>query len=808
MTYRTGKPLRLAIWRRINASIIGVGIGICCIPVEASAQAAAEENVEGLETIIVTARKVAENQQDVPVAVTVQTGEALEKQNAVRIQDIARLSPGLVLAPSTSQPSGLVLTVRGQVQTDVLATLDPSVGTYVDGVYWARAHGLNADLLDVQNAQVLRGPQGTLFGRNTTGGALLIQTNDPSYDGISGRLSATYGRFEERTGTAVLNVPLIADKVAVRGAFTINKRDGIFTNTLTGSKLGDRDSYAGRVKLLVNPTSNLSLLFSAEFFHTDTLSPPFQLKYVSPSSPANTEAALEANPANAVLLATPAGRAQLTATGQSIFTNYINSVAGSDNVALNSDPVNFAKTQTYSGTATLDTFFGAIKLIGGYRKVEAHNNYDLDGSPVQLVETAALEDLHSYSGELQITGTAFGDAVDFASGLFIFSESGRDQSITTSLPVVSRVSGGGVLRKSFFAGDITTRSMGMYAQGTLHVSDQFSVVGGLRYSVEDKNLVSFNQTLNADTNVPVACQITGAGGPVLPDCRIEARDSFSGISYTVGLNYQLAEDVLVYAKLSKGFRSGGQQLRATGPVELSFVPFRPEVAKEIEVGLKSEFFDRRLRFNLAAYYNKVSDIQRTTINVNPQTLTSATVLSNAGKARFMGGEAELTALLFDGFTLSGTLALTDPKYLVYSDPAGDRRDELFQQVTKSTFSLAAAYERDLGAANLNANLAYAWQGKTPLYAVRSLLTGNAAADEVTLAIIAATERKAGGELNGRLAVSIMDDALELAVFGRNILNRRTPNVGLVFGAPLNVATTRRNDPATYGVSLTYRFGGS
>lgn len=769
----------------------------------------------GLADIIVTARKVSENLQDVPVAVTVQTGESLEQQSAVRTIDIARLTPGLTLAPSTSQPSGFVLTVRGQIQTDALSTLDPSVGTYVDGFYWPRVHGLNADLLDVQSVQVLRGPQGTLFGRNTTGGAVLFQTNDPSYDGISGRISGTYGRFNERSGSVVLNLPLIADTVALRGAFSIGKRDGFFRNTLSGAELGDRDSYSARVKLLVNPTSNLSLLFSAELFRTDTLSRPFQTRYVAPNSAANTEAALEANPANAALLATAAGRAQLNTIGQTIFADYIDSIRDTDNVAANYEPENYAETQTYTGTATLDTSFGAIKFIGGYRKINAHTQIDLEGSPVNVVETGGLQDLESYSGELQFTGKAFNDAVDFVGGMFAFQEDGRDQSTSTNLPVVTRVSSGGVLGRTFYVGDITTRSMGMYAQATLRLSDQLSAVGGLRYSVEDKNLVSFNRDVNADTGAFLRCRVTGPGGGVGPICRTEARDDFDGISYTLGLNYQVTPDILVYAKTSKGFRSGGQQLRANGPALSAYVSFRPEVAREHEVGFKTEFFDRRVRFNVAAYYNDVSDIQRSTLNVisDPVTgaISTATVLGNAGKARFYGGEAELTARLFDGFTVGGTVALTDPTYLEYFDlsPTGDRldrRDETFQQVPERTFSIAGDYEHDFGSFTLQSHLDYAWQGRTQLYASRTALTGNATTDAINVAIFNAVSRPPGGELNGRLSVLVMDEALELSVFGRNILNRRIDTTALILPAPLNIVSGQRNDPVTYGVTARFSFG--
>src|SRR5690606_25928974 len=135
--------------------------------------------------------------------------------------------------------------------------------------YWARAYGLNADLLDVQGVQVLKGPQGTLFGRNTTGGAILFQTNDPSYDGVSGMLQGSYGSYDEMIGTAVLNVPLIADKLAIRAAVQKNQRDGVTEDLTTGRDIGNRDSWSGRLKIRANPTENFEVLLSAETFDMD-----------------------------------------------------------------------------------------------------------------------------------------------------------------------------------------------------------------------------------------------------------------------------------------------------------------------------------------------------------------------------------------------------------------------------------------------------------------------------------------------------------------------------------------------------------
>lgn len=788
-----------------SASIAAL-TGACWAPL-AFAQDTADQPSDGLGDIVVTARKVAENLQNIPVSVTVQTGDALVQQSAIRLPDIARLTPGISFTPASSNGSASNIAIRGQVQTDVLATLDPSVGVYVDGFYWARAYGLNSNLLDIQNAQVLRGPQGTLFGRNTTGGALLVQSNDPNYDGVSGMVSAGYGRFNETNGTAIINLPIATDKAALRAAFTINKRDGFVKSEISGRDVGQRDSYTGRVKLRLDPTENLQIVLSGEFFSMKAYDRPFQLQYISPTSTANIEAALEANPANAALLATPAGQGQLIGIGAGIFANYLANYKGTDRVRLNDgDPRVDVQTQTYVLTTNLDTVWGALKFIGGYRKIKSFAPIDLDGSPVAIVRTTGRQDLESYSGEIQATGKALDDKIDFAGGIFAFNETGRDSSTSISLPVLTRISSRGFLPQTYYTGDITNRSMGVYLQSTFHFNDQLSATGGIRYSVEDKNIVSFNTTVNADTQAITACLIATAQPGT---CRAESKSDYDGVSYTLGLNYQATPDVLVYIKASKGFRSGGQNLRAAGATTGgAFAPFGPEVAREEEAGLKAELFDRKVRFNLAAFYNEVTDIQRTSLLVSADGRSTSTVVSNAGKARFYGGEAELTARLFTGFTLSGTAALVKAKYLEFADATGDRRDEVFQNVPEWTFSVAGDYEKEAGFGTLRAHLDYAWLDDTALYAYRTAKTGNALNDSIRAAVGKALTRPAGGELNGRLGVSFSDDMFEVALYGRNILDRRAGNSGLLFGSPLFAAMTTPNDPATYGVTATVKFGGA
>jgi iron complex outermembrane recepter protein len=797
---------------------------------------AADDNDTGLAEITVVARKVEENLQDVPVAVTVLNGEDLDVRGVQQLQDVGRFTPGMSMRPGSSTPTALTITLRGQVQTDILVTLDPSVGTYVDGVYWARAYGLNGDFLDAQSVQVLKGPQGTLFGRNTTGGALLINSNNPDLNDLGGSLSVTYGRFNEFSATGVVNLPIVEDRVALRLAGRRLTRDGYTTNVVpatavsgvaanntavarapfvgapNGVKMDNRDRWQFRGKLDIKPTDNLTLRFSGEYFEMDEISPARQvLALTTPFTASNSTYNVAGNSALLVGLLNGAGFPTAIQTGLAVIDPIIADLAANPNKAsINEVPYAYAKTETYGFTGLLDTSFGQIQLITGYRKIDTYAGLDLDGSPFPIHFTEGQQSIKQYSGEFQITGKAFSDKLDFATGVFAFHEKGFDQSISIVLPILNPLT-------SHFYGLIDNDSMGVYAQGTWHLSDQFSFTGGLRYSVDDKGIESrnnnYNRTAGSSTcSLFTAPTIVGPEIVGLAQCAVKRRNSFGGWSYTAGLDYKPTDDLLFYIKTAKGFRSGGQNLRA--PTAAFLIPFQPETAYSYEVGFKGEFLDRRVRLNLAAYQTDVKNIQRSTLIAQPGGGgASATVLGNAGKARIRGAEAELQAQLFDGFVVSLNGALIDPKYIRYADLTGDRSFEPFDSVSKKQWGAAIDYTRDFGGAKLRLHADYAWTGvaRTSYFFPQNAATVPVGSTAVPNAvnpnhatIADNTRRPPLGVLGARAAVSFNDDMFEIAVFGRNITNERKYYNPLLV-APVGYIQSSRMEPATYGVTASVKF---
>lgn len=778
----------------------------------------------GLTDIIVTARKIAENQQDVPVAVTAFTGDDLVKQNAQQVENLAAFTPGMSSRQGSSSPTALTITLRGQVQTDILATLDPSVGTYVDGVYWARSYGLNGSLLDIRSVEVLKGPQGTLFGRNTTGGALLISTNDPDLDDFGGRLSVTYGRFNEFETSGVVNVPIVNDRVALRVAVSRLTRDGYtrnvipgtantiltgntvvdrgpFTANQNGQRFDNRDRWSGRAKLLIKPTDTFSLLFSGEYYDVDETVPAREIRFATNAYTAANATYSTANTAGLFVgLITGNPIATAGSAGVALLNGEAATLAANPRITSNNErPYATARTYTYGLTATLDVPWGEAKLITSARRVRTSAGLDLEGSQYPIHFTEGQQKLKQQSAELQTTGTAFGDALDFAAGVFAFHESGFDQSISITVPALNGAT-------SHFYGLIDNDSMGVYAQASYHITPALTFTGGLRYSVDDKRLETRNNNYIRATGATICSVIPVAPFVVSQEivgpeqCAFRRGDSFAGWSWTAGLDYKFTDDIMAYAKASKGFRSGGQNLRA--PSAVAFLPFKPEIAHSYEIGLKSEFFNRRVRLNLAAYTTDVSNIQRTTLiataPVPPSTVAgTATILSNAGKARIRGVEAELTAVIAPGFTITASGALTDPKYVKFADLSGDRSFERFVGVAKSQYGIAADYSTEISSeAELNLHVNYSWRGDTPVSEYNWVPNPqNETIKEMTTA-------KALGLLGARIAVEYGN--FELAVYGRNLTNERKYVTNLAV-LPLGYITGIRQEPRTFGVSGSFKF---
>jgi len=658
-----------------------------------NAQAASQPATGGLDDIVVTARKRAENLQDTPIAITAFSGEALEERQINNVGDVGRFAPNVSLDPvaSLSGSSASITTfIRGVGQTDFNITIDPGVGLYVDGVYVARSVGALLDLGDVSSVQILRGPQGTLFGKNTIGGAIIINSNQPT-DDFELAADVTTGSYNRLDGRLVVNVP-VSDRFSLRAVGAVQTRDGYVKRLIDGGRQGNKNSIGGRLIAKLDVTDDFTATFSIDgnrrreesaaqtllsisegilpgvggfqsFFYNKVLAAP---NCGVPGQPSPL-----GNPAcfNSQWLTDDIDETYATANNQSDF-------------------------DLWGTNLTLDWDLGpvAIKSITAYRHMKSKFTFDFDGSPLRLNASSNNIVQKQYSQELQFAGSLLNDRLKWTTGLFYLKEKAQDDNFLT-FGFVDFLSRNRVDNDSYAA----------YAQFTFQVTDRFSITPGLRYTDEKKRFDPTGNSISDDRTggellMLSRCFVSRTptfppnptciadpvynptGTQILPAIEVSTRAK--ELTPAVTLDYKFTDRMLGYASYSKGFKSGGFTQRIFPP-EPAATAFAPEFVETYELGLKTELFDRRLRLNGAVFQSDYTDIQ---IVVNEGL---APKVRNAGTARIKGFELEGDAALTDWLRLSGGVGYLDAYYRSVSPTATPVTvDSRFPNVPKWTASAA------------------------------------------------------------------------------------------------------------------------
>lgn len=752
---------------------------VAAASVEKPAAVRERRPAQGVEEIVVTARKTEENIQDVPVAVTALSANALEQTSTAEMSQLQLRVPNMAARPGGGQSTALVFQMRGQVQSDIVGTLDPSIGFYDDGIYVARPHGANASFVDVKNVQVLRGPQGTLFGRNTTGGAVLLNTNDPDFDGVSGSLSGSIGSFAAKNATGVLNLPLLYQQLALRVAGQTLSTDGFGFDETNNRKIATEEHDLLRAKLLYQPLDGLSLLLGGQYINVDQLGTPVKPLFALKPQQAK-------NPGVCCL-------ASLNSTAQGV--DYDSFIGGDPDRVSNDQGIRLVNKITVKAltlTTVWDRPWATIKLIGGLRRNEnAANRIDLDGTPSTIVDTLQANSNRQGSAELQFTGSWFSDRLKWAAGAVYFDESGKDIGITSALVPVATA-----INPILTFGVINNKSAGGYVQGTYSLTPKLRVTGGVRYSWDDKRLV-------LDAEEGSTCALPSDKQDPGTACQGTFDNSFNNTSFTAGTDYRLFEntpvfdDLLTYFSVTTGYRAGGQNLRGTSDATLA--PFKPETLMQFEAGFKGELLDHRVRLNGAGFYTLYHDVQRTVI-VASSSVLPATLVSNAASATVAGSELELTALPpISGLELAGSLGITLPKYNKFVDSTGDRTNEKFDDVPTKTYSLSAAYTHEvLGMPWLN-RLDWSWKDEIP-YSQGNLKYFRDQGFDIERLVT----QPPIGILNARSALTFRT-GLDLGVFGKNLTDERQFYALALSGGPDFASKFVTAPGRELGFDVTVRF---
>ena len=632
---------------------------------------------DALETITVTARKQTENLQDTPISITAFSAQRLEAQGIAQVNRIQDFTPNLTFAniPSNSGvASNAAVYIRGIGQSDFAPTVEPGVGIYVDGVYLGRTVGGVFDLIDVNSVEVLRGPQGTLFGRNTIGGAINVTTIQPDGD-VRVKGDFKYGTDDLVNLRAMVSGPL-ADGLYAKVAGGIFRQDGYVNAPALGKKLGNKDSSTIRGTLRLAPVdSGLEITLSGDYTRDKSHGAPVVITGIDPNEAGsfvtlqNFIATGFGNPADCLTAAAVTNTSCYNQRLYSHDTNYSTGPTFSD-----------LKLWSASLTASYEIADDIqLKSITAVRRINGSFAQDRDGSNLGINHVYDVFTQKQFSQEFQFVGKTMDGRLNWVTGLYFFKEKGQDINPIDFL-VVSAQSGGYYDYKNWAA----------FAQLGFKVTDALTLTGGIRYTEDRKDYLPDQYVVS--TLLPFLDIPTGTR--TVPYQTVEA--NVNKWTPMVSLSYQVQPDLMFYATYSQGFKGGGYTQRIFPP-EASLPSFRPETVDSYEAGFKLMALDNRLRLNAAAFYTDYQDMQLLVADAS----RVGPFITNAGKARIQGLEMEGNFAPGDGWRLNAAVGLTDAKFKrLDAGVQGLTLDSRFVLVSKWTLSASAEKENELGSVGL------------------------------------------------------------------------------------------------------------
>jgi iron complex outermembrane receptor protein len=623
------------------------------------ATAGAEQEAETIESIVVTARRRAESLQDTPVAVTALSADALERQQIVGTTDLDKIAPNIQFrsyGTLTGNNSAAQVFIRGIGQTDATPAVDPGVGVYIDDVYMGRAVGAAMEFRDIANVQILRGPQGTLFGRNSIGGAVLLTTNEPGTDaGNSVRVGTGDDSLLEAFGA--FDLPL-SETWSSRIAVGMRQRDGYVTRAFDGKDLGNEDMVTGQVALRYKPSETFNITLRADYTEEDENGSPFVFQSMNEGATFVGAASIAAGCPNILdpfpppLLVGPLADPR----------------CGNDAQALGE----FTNGGTYQASSTLENFgvslvadwdindTWALKSITSNRSLKWTGTRDADNTPLLILHTNYDSESEQVSQELQ--AVVDGARIDGVFGLYYFDEDSYDRLL---VPLGNPGTSYDTQRVA-----MDTEAKAIFTEWTFKFTDAFSATAGVRYTEETKGLQAtmFN-VAPATALEPAApstlCPFAGAP-PTQTGCLFLTTNrfarEFSSTTKSASMQYRFNDSVMTYLSWSEGFKSGGfNQRYNNAPPSNAPISFGAETAESFELGVKLDPLDT-LRINLAVFSTDYDDIQMTyRLGVVP-------LLFNAGVATIEGGEVELQFAPTDDFRLDANVGFLDTKFKSITQP--------------------------------------------------------------------------------------------------------------------------------------------
>lgn len=717
------------------------------------APATKPDDNSGISDIVVTATRTGETQlQRTPVAMSVLSGEALSTRNAVNVKDLVTLTPNMSVGQTTANAQ---IYIRGIGSNNVFTGSDPSVTVQSDGVYIARAYSQFSDFVDIERIEVLRGPQGTLYGRNSIGGTINLISKKPS-DEFRGKAQMTVGNYGLFQGQAYVSGAIVPGKVQASIAGNYIRHTPYVDNIVPGKPdigAGNRGAVRGQLRIV--PTESLELITRADWSKGDER--------------INAYAHIRAPVAAAPLASSTVGNLR--------------------KVALDNPPRNRTRGHGISQEVNFDlSSVLQLKSLTAYRYSFYHFTGDTDATEIPFNQATQFDRSKQFSQEFNLVVNT--DRLQAIMGAYYFHEQDNGVFLVDIAPSILTPAANSAF--STISPRITSESKAVFVQGTYRITDELGFTAGLRYTRDRKKIVQSYTRVSQNPATP--------GAPVAPFPFFGSSDrTYDAFTPKFGIDYRPTPNLFLYASATRGYKSGGVNFVASNPLALAF---GPEKIWSYEAGFKSDWFDKRLRFNLTAFRYDYTDLQVQT------TITAGLIsIANAATARTNGLEIETTAQPIRNLTLSANLALLDTKYgsfpnasvpntylpYVAGDPRFNPTTRLFNAsgnrlnlAPTTSFSVSGRYDVDLP--NGTAFIRGDYRRQSRSY------------NEPTNVRI--SSQKSYGVLNLGIGYDSDSDGWGLQLIGKNVLNTQylisIVSSGLVpNGVP--------GDPRTVAVQLTKNF---
>ncbi|MEH6569052.1 MAG: TonB-dependent receptor [Halioglobus sp.] len=713
-----------------------------------------------IEEVVVTAQKKAESLQDTPIAISAFTSEGLEQIGAYSAVDVGEYTPNAVITRSLGSAFNIRVSIRGLGTAEPSLSVDPKVGIYLDGAYVARNAGSVFDVVDLERVEILRGPQGTLWGKNTTGGAINMVTKQPDGE-FGGKVDVTAGNFGARRGTVTIDTPEVAGLAA---KFTYMKMlsDGWADNNNPASEkdLGSVDTDAFRMALRWDITDSLSANYSYDVTDGDATAPATQVGFVDASTAPDVETidleTFEYYQGNAY-----ADMAVIANDDDRLEDFYL------DNMQK--------EIVDISGhNLTFSWMLGDLEIrsITAYRDYESEQQgLDLDGgswlkfqgdvaSTAAIFHTSGDKEQDQVSQEFQFLGTAFDNSLDYVVGLYYFDEEGKETNPWQFTPY-NAANDINSLFNGTFGGwyEVTSESKAIYGQATYHFNEAWRLTLGARYTEDEKSLTLLEEDpmLDQDHN---------------------AKDDWSESTFAGTVMYFLNDDINMYGKISQGYAAGiynpstvGRGVGLADP-SAALIPADPEETTAYEIGLKSQFAEGRVQFNAAVFYNDNTNLQSTDF------VDGVRRTINSGESDTTGFEVDLIALPAENWTINATYGYSDTDY----DEPGKFGTAL------KTGNAGVQWETESDYGYWTARLDATYMGETRF----SISDPRVASEPRTL-------------WNARLSVAELaglGGQFRLALWGKNLADEEYIEHGANYGSYTGYTW---GTPRSYGIDLAYKF---